>query len=388
MSQEYRSRVLQTGTRLQSGIPKRFPRMRPGDATGMIFRGVVTATYVTDDENHPFTGQTDAVPTSVYCDVLAFGRRWRFIPKCLVAQERSGLHSGRIWKPRACSMTLTGDPVDLNRGTNPAKLDGDHVLVGFLDGNANQPIILKALPHPAADVGNEDFGTGHRLKLKVDDGDPDFVKHNGTFFGVDKQGDFYLDTTHANDGELLDATGEEGHEAEPPTDGKGAVNVNMPQDAVWTLQLLDMSDPLNPVQVVTREIDKESFLQTIVDKAVARLKEDRFEIELDDLTKRLIVTTSLIELGAEGASDKATLDSLLQAELGKISTAIADLVQDFNEHTHPLPKFIAPLIPLSDAPCVPNDDPTNDGIVITTTKISLVNYSKADTASALVTIDS
>jgi len=175
---QFKTAVVGAGTRLQSGIPKRKPSSMPGSSSGLLLRGVVTATYVIDDPDHPFADDPSKVPTAVYCDVLTFGRRWYFIPKCLVAQERSGLHSGHVWKPRAATMTITSAPMDLNKGTNPAILDGDHVLVGFLDDNFNQPLILRALPHPAADVGNEELEVGHRLKLVDGDGDPDFWKHN------------------------------------------------------------------------------------------------------------------------------------------------------------------------------------------------------------------
>lgn len=425
MSQQFKTAVLKSGTRLQSGIPKRKSPIAPGNATGLLLRGVVTATYVIDDDKHPFAGREDQVPTAVYCDVLTFGRNWRFIPKALVAQERSGLHSGHVWKPRACSMSLTGDPVDLNQGTNPANLDGDHVLVGFLDGNSNQPVIMRALPHPAADVGNEEFGVGHRLKLKVEDGDPDFYKHNGTYYGIHKNGDFYIDTTHANDGELLDVEGERGHEPDPPTDGKGSVVCLLPRDAKWSVKLMDMSDPLNPTPVLIKEmtetgnvdlygenyvyeiiindlsdpenpipislfrLKKDSFEAEIVNKAVMRLLEDKWELELDDLTKRIIATSTLIELGAAGASDKAVLDSLLQGELDKISSAVAGLRDDLNNHKHPAPIYISPLIPLDpNTETVANPDLTKDDIALSIPSISIVNYNKGATNSNLVTIDS
>jgi hypothetical protein len=380
----------------------------PGSGAGLLLRGVVTATYVVDDSQHPFADQEAVVPTAVYCDVLVFGRQWRFLPQCVVAQERSGLHSGHVWKPRACSMTLTGDPADLNRGTNPANLDGDHVLVAFMDGDVTQPVVVRALPHPAADVGNEEFGVGHRLKLKVEDGDPDFYKHNGTYYGIHKNGDFYIDTTHANDGELLDSDGEWGHEPEPPTDGKGSVVCHLPQDATWSVKLMDMTDPLEPKPVLIKEMTKdgnediygENFVYEIiiadlsdpenpVNKAVLRLTKESFEIELQDGTKKFIVTPSLIELGAEGASDKAVLDSLLQGELGAISSAVSSLKDDINNHTHPLPEYIIPLIPVNTGPVTPASDTSDAGLVTTTPPPqSLTQYNPGSTNSDLVTIDS
>jgi hypothetical protein len=305
-------------------------------------------------------------------------------------------------------MTLTGDPADLNQGTNPANLDGDHVLVGFLDGNANQPIIMRALPHPAADVGNEEFGVGHRLKLKVEDGDPDFYKHNGSYYGIHKNGDFYIDTTHANDGELLDTDGEYGHEPLSPTDGKGSVVCHLPQDAKWSVKLMDMSDQLNPKPVLLKEMTKdgnvdiygENYVYEIViadlsnpaspvPKTTLRLTKDFLELELQDATKRFIVKPDLIELGAEGAGDKAVLDSLLQDELSAISDAVAGLKDDINNHTHPLPEYIIPLIPVNTGPVTPASDPSDDGLICTTPPLqSQTEYDPGDTASSLVTIDS
>lgn len=231
---QFKSAVVGAGTRLQSGIPKRRSSNSPSESSGLLLRGVVTATYVLDDAAHPFADDPTSVPTAVYCDVLTFGRKWFSLPKCLVSQERSGLHSGHIWKPRAASLTITGDPVDMNKGTNPAILDGDHVLIGFLDQNLNQPIILRELPHPAADVGNEDKETGHRLKLVDGDGDPDFWKHHGVFYGVTDEGDFVVDTTRANDGELQD----DGKESDPPEDGtSGNHKIRLQKGATLTVEI-------------------------------------------------------------------------------------------------------------------------------------------------------
>ena len=177
------------------------------------------------------------------------------------------------------------------------------------------------------------------------------------------------------------------------------------ENFVYEVIINDLSDPEAPVPISLFRLKKDSFEAEIIDKAVMRLLEDKFEVEvigkavmrlegdkfeveLDDETKRLIVTKDLIELGAASAQDKAVLDSKLQTELDAISEAIADLVTDFNDHTHPIPTFVAPLIPISDAPTVPNDDPTNADIILTTLSTSLVSYDKGDTNSGLVTIES
>lgn len=126
------------------------------------------------------------------------------------------MHSGRVWKPRATTLDVTGNPLDLNKGSNPANMDGDHVLVGFLEGNTSHPVVLGGLPHPAADVGNAGKPAGQRLRLKLADGDPDFRKHHGSFYGIDDLGNFVIDTTMGWSG-ALNPDG-----SEPPPPGAGA----------------------------------------------------------------------------------------------------------------------------------------------------------------------
>lgn len=229
----YKSLTVGAGTRLQSGIPKR-PMVGMGDASGMVLRGVVTATYVVDDPQHPFADDDNREPVAVYCDVLTYPK-YLFIPRALVSQDRGGMHSGRIWKPRAATIDQSGNPINLNQGTNPANLDGDHVLLQFINGNTNQPVIMRSVPHPSADVGNGQKDAGHRLKLKVADGDPDFWKHHGTFYGVSTDGDFVIDTTEAYAGESL-----ENDASEPANPGDGTAGnyrVRLPAGAQVIFEL-------------------------------------------------------------------------------------------------------------------------------------------------------
>ncbi len=97
----------------------------------------------------------------------------------------------------------------------------------------------------------------------------------------------------------------------------------------------------------------------------------------------------LIELGAEGAGDIAVLDSLLQDELSAIAETIAEVVDDLNLHKHPVPKFVVPLIPISEAPTIPPADAfsTPPGYQVTLDTESMAEYDPGDTASGLVTID-
>jgi len=135
------------------------------------------------------------------------------------------MHRGRVWKPRAATVDISGK--DISDTLNPGQVDGDHVLIGFLDNNWNEPIILRGLPHPMQDEGLIDDDVGHRIRLKLTDGDPDFLKHHGSFYGIDNSGNFVVDTTQANQGEI----DQYGHEPDAPTDGKGNWDIQLPENA-------------------------------------------------------------------------------------------------------------------------------------------------------------
>jgi hypothetical protein len=134
-------------------------------------------------------------------------------------------------------MDVTGAALDANKVTNPANLDGDHVLIGFLNDSLSEPIILKGLPHPITDTGQEDGGAaeaGHRLLLKVADGNPDFWKHRGAFYGVSDDGDFVVDLTRAYATDL----DSEGKQPTPPADGTtGNYKVKIPTASKLTVEI-------------------------------------------------------------------------------------------------------------------------------------------------------
>jgi hypothetical protein len=198
-------------------------------------RGVVVAVYVVDDENHPSAPYDSEEPSAVYCDVLTYGREQRFLPAVLVSYDFSGIHSGRVVRPRAALLDVTESTMDLDQATNPANLDGDHVLVGFLDENYNQPVILRWLPHPSRDIGKDDDEPGHRMKLKLADGDPDFWKHKGAYYGVSVDGDFVIDTTQAYPDEELQ---DNGSQPDPPEDGStGNHKVRLPKGSTLEVQV-------------------------------------------------------------------------------------------------------------------------------------------------------
>lgn len=251
--------------RIQAGVPLRITSPNPERAHGLIMRGVVTATYEVDSPNHPtLTLDPNITPVAIYCDVLIYSsmlnQRFQMLKQVLVSQDIGGIHRGRIWKPRAMTfdittVDITDNPVELDKATNPAFLDGDHVLVGFIDDNLNTPVIIRGIPHPSNDVGNEEKELGQRMKLKLTDGDPDFQKHHGSYYGIDDNGDFLLDTTFANDGTLLVG----GKEPAPIPDARGSQRYKLEQNSEHEITLWDMSSPLTPIEVAKLVFTKDSW---------------------------------------------------------------------------------------------------------------------------------
>lgn len=225
--------------RIQAGLPLRAVRPQYERMNGLLMRGVVTATYEVDNTQHPvLTLDPNVTPVAVYCDVLCYtsmvNQRWQMLKQVLVSQPIGGMHRGRVWKPRAAKIDTTESEIDLDRATNPAFLDGDHVLVGFIDDNPNTPIILRGIPHPSGDVGNTDKPVGQRLNLKVADGDPDFWKHHGSYFGISDSGDFVVDTCLANDGSI----DSKGNEPDAPEDGSvGNQIYRLPKGSKVTVEI-------------------------------------------------------------------------------------------------------------------------------------------------------
>lgn len=253
-------RKIGKNVRLQSGINHQVLENGVPQAGSKFHRGVVMATYVTDDDKHPRSGDLKDPPSAVYCDVLIMpseaGQRWFILRQVLVTQAKGGLHDDELWKPKATKMNIVTQTLDDQLSINPAQLDGDWVLVAYLNDSFDEPMILRGLSHPSKDIGNDLYGTGKRLKLKQVDGHPDFRKHNGVFRGVDTDGNHVVDSTFGHNGELLPG----GLEPLPDTTGtSGNQTNNLPKDATHQIVFYDMTIPLAPVEVAKFSCTEEHF---------------------------------------------------------------------------------------------------------------------------------
>lgn len=312
---QYAGQVVGAGTRIQAGVPSG-PVRADRSARGLLLRGVVLNAFVADSKGHPredWADQAEGPPWHVYCDVLAFtdqpGQRWLRLRGVMVAQPGpSGLHRGRMWRPRPSSINLSGPTAELDQTVNPADLDGDHVLVGFLGDSFDQPVILASLPHPQVDLGHQDGPAGQRLHLVEADGDPDLTRHHGVTWGVDDHGDWQVDSRRANSGEIEPARGFD--EPVPPTTGKGAQTYLLPKDTQYRVVLQDMANPSAPV-----------------DKLVFRLDAGGLTLELEGATVQAAGKDATATFKVGGGAVAVAIANHLQ-------TLYTQLKAVFDAHTH------------------------------------------------------
>jgi hypothetical protein len=204
---------------IPSGVPLRARRITK-EAQGMLLRGVVLEVYSYDEVR---LRNKNILPAALYCDVLVYssrnGARSAIFRDCLVSQEIAGMHDGSIWRPRKTTQKIAGT-LDVNKLRNPAQLDGDHVLLGFLDNDVATPVVLSAVPHPSADIEKALPAAvdqpGHRLRLIASDADVRLWRHHGTFFGVRADGSYVIDASRGHQGRIEANGAEQAYDAVDP----------------------------------------------------------------------------------------------------------------------------------------------------------------------------
>lgn len=303
------------GRGMQSGIPRGGPESKPQRAGGLMLSGVVTAVYVPLDGTPAHPQGSVPAPVAVYADVLVYSSMENFhnlmVRRALVAGGASGIHGGHVWKPRAARVNVADATLRVNQ-SDPKDLDGDHVLVQFLEDNLAKPVVVGLLPHPRTGLGNEGLPqAGHRQRLKVADGDPAFWKHHGTFHGVDSSGNFVVDATRAHGGELT----ADGKEVPAEDTSHGSVTILAAATAKVTVKGLDKSG-----------------------------RGEKFSLVLEDdkLTVLLGGGASLVLEGKDGAATMAVGDGAkhvaiveaLRDLFNSAKTQFTQLKSDFDAHKH------------------------------------------------------
>lgn len=305
----------------------------PRGANGLLLSGVVVNVYPQVDGGSPFPDGMVPEPSALFCDVVTYGTREglysHFLKGCLILGQ--GMHNGHVWIPRAATMDMTGevnDPEVLDSDTfDPMNLDGDHVLIGFRDQNLSLPVVLGRLPHPKQGVGNSTLPqAGHRMRLKKADGAVDLHKHQGSFYGVDKDGNIILDTTRAHGGDYK-ADGTE-NPAEDTTHGNVVVNVQ--KQAKLTIRGLDKAGADEKFRVVLEDgkltvvmgndATKSLTLDTDNSKLSVQLGSANKSLELDGSSNKLSVklgdTSHVLEIDQSKMEAKLGGDGLKLEQMG------------------------------------------------------------------------
>lgn len=212
MTRRNRPMHIRGGAVIQAGLDARpkgsIPIMRMG--TLVPYRAIVLNTYVTnEDENRS--------RVAVECDVFLVRANFR-LARVPVKQANHGRNNAWApWIPRA-STRLISSGAEVNfttrstRGTAmgeasmPSDLDGDLVVVEFLEGDPDRPLITGALSHDQnlrrviGSVTDSDAALGWKpsdLRLGSPRRNELYFSHFGTEIRVNGQGDVLINTAGA-----------------------------------------------------------------------------------------------------------------------------------------------------------------------------------------------
>jgi hypothetical protein len=313
------------GSVLQSGVGAR-PRGRlPAySPTSALYRAVVLHTYTTDDPLRTSNGrETTSRLVAVECDVVLV-KSMIHLKRVPVMQRNHGLRNlHNVWIPRPCTRVINVDgTTDSSRRLNLtatslrgvptdeppvpfSDLDGDQVLISYVEGDSERPMIVGASTHSrtrrlvvSATGWSETGGGAERGEVGADEF---YTGHQGSEFRINEQGDVLIDTVGATTDE---DTGN-------PTADVGQVRIRVKDSRRFTV-----------------EMDGLDVLEVWKDGSQVR-----------------------IDLG-EGATERLVLGdafkSYIDGELAKVNTF---WTSKFNTHTHSyLP---GPLAAAMTAPPIP-----------------------------------
>jgi len=206
---KYQTVKLRGGVRVQSGLNMR-SRNAPDDPQvprRSHYRAIVVNTNVTDEQDE-FGPQY-----AVECDVLLVATGERLM-NVQVMQSQHGVNNVHdLWIPRPSTRVISGNG-NLNltgavslRGTYIGPItplddtDGDMVVVSFLEGRPDWPLIVGALPHQRTNrvvIAGEGWAEGTGADQRgVPEKNEYFVHHNGAEIRVNGSGEVLIDTVGA-----------------------------------------------------------------------------------------------------------------------------------------------------------------------------------------------
>lgn len=241
---DYRTRIVAgIGRTIKSGLnahPK--AQDKRGLQAGSPHRALVINTYATNAlrriQNSPNTTRV----YEVECDILLI-KSLIYYERVPVMQKEHGVNDAGPWIPRPTTRVIGGGTLNFARVSRKGVLqdmppiledvDGDQVLVQFMEGDIEKPIIVGALSHTKtkrlvvegtgweeSDEG-ESRGTPHQKEK--------YLRYRGVEVRINDAGDVLIDT--------IGATGDEDKEVPAPTGGQ--VRVRVKSTEKFTIQMGD-----------------------------------------------------------------------------------------------------------------------------------------------------
>lgn len=228
-------------------------RLRARAARGLVVRGVVTDVYEYDSSRRR---NRRIEPGGFVCDVKVYESFMQtLLREVPIATSSAGLNDYEAWKPRAATQTLSGGELVISleggegRVTPAEEMDGDHVLVGFIGGDLQSPIILHQLPHP-------------KSKRRASATDVTKYKYQrwirGIRLGITEAGNLELDTTNASAG-ALDSNGNEIASA-----GAGDIEITMKSGKKVSVRAPTLAAPQPLLQSTTFLADLKLAIEDLV----------------------------------------------------------------------------------------------------------------------------
>lgn len=230
------------------------------------------------------------------------GGDYRLANVIIPPSNPSGLDNYEEDLPRPSTKTFSGDELDLSlQRTSPYDLDGDWCVVGFLNGNQDQPFIIKWWTNPNNKLDPQTSGEGspdlqNRGKTLVQT-NRSFRRINGVEILVTPKGDIYLDTNFAgtspNFSEIVD-----GRYKRDPVDHGG--NIKVALKPTGSLEL-DWNKPSNGVGIkdgqdqYLPQTNPKNGESPVTERENTYLLVDKDVLELDCATTRVNSDTFVVE---------------------------------------------------------------------------------------------
>ena len=221
-----------TGRTIKAGIDARPMGQTPVSAliAGYKYRAVVLQTYATDAAARTQLNPDTTRTYEVECDVLIF-KGTIFYPRVPVMQRGHGVNDAEPWVPRATTRVVGGGQLSFARVSrrgalqeippNLEELDGDQVIVEFMEGDLEMPIITGALSHSKTNRLVKEGSGWSEAQQGAERGmpyqDEKYLRYRGVEVRINDAGDVLLDT--------VGATKDEVNEVPAPTGGQVRVRV-------------------------------------------------------------------------------------------------------------------------------------------------------------------